>query len=134
VVALIDLDGFADLNDRVGRAEGDEVLRSFAAMLVRAARPGDIACRLGDDGFAVVSTEMDIPGSLAVLDEIRRVWQASAPHPVTFSVGLAAVADGGATAALLAAERALGRAKALGRDRTEMATTTGQDPRFDLDR
>jgi diguanylate cyclase (GGDEF)-like protein len=53
-VLLADLNGFKEVNDTLGHAAGDQLLREFAAMLRRAVLGGDVVGRLGGDEFAVV--------------------------------------------------------------------------------
>jgi diguanylate cyclase (GGDEF)-like protein len=56
-VLLMDLDGLKQINDRMGHAAGDLVLKSFAQRLQKAIRGSDLAVRLGGDEFMVLLPE-----------------------------------------------------------------------------
>jgi diguanylate cyclase (GGDEF)-like protein len=124
---LFDLDHFKMINDRFGHAVGDRALHLFAATAKASTRATDILGRLGGEEFVAL-----LPGTLAnakiVAERVRKAFAAAgvsvAGHDLnaTVSVGAAAGAPGTDIVALLAAaDVALYRAKASGRDRVELA-------------
>ncbi|GAA2578502.1 hypothetical protein GCM10010435_63620 [Winogradskya consettensis] len=58
---LIDLNHFKEVNDTLGHAAGDDVLREVARRLEHAAQPGDLVARLGGDEFAVLLAHLPTP-------------------------------------------------------------------------
>ena len=66
-VLICNLDGFKTVNDGLGQAAGDQVLREVAARLDQIVRPGDTLARLGADEFAVVVEDSSDPGGAQAL-------------------------------------------------------------------
>jgi diguanylate cyclase (GGDEF)-like protein len=85
-VLCMDLDGFKDVNDRLGHAAGDEVLREIAQRLSQAIRLGDTLARLGGDEFAMV---MGSGGAEAAAVLARRIAE-SVARPVVLASGASA--------------------------------------------
>jgi diguanylate cyclase (GGDEF)-like protein len=119
-VAMIDLDHFKELNDSLGHAAGDDLLRDFAAELTRSLREGDAAARLGGDEFLLV-----LRGAGANAEPtLRRLadrWRTSG-SAMTFSAGVAVFDNGRSHHPLEEADAALYRAKRAGRNRVTVAT------------
>ncbi len=119
---LCDLNGFKDVNDSLGHAAGDEVLRQLAGRLQSAVGPLDTVARLGGDEFAICivgrETEIDV---LGVADEIVRCMRPPFPVAdlqVTLSTSIGVVVSprhGDDTSTLMRhADIAMYRAKARG--------------------
>jgi diguanylate cyclase (GGDEF)-like protein len=128
-LVLGDVDHFKAYNDACGHPAGDDVLRQVAAALAGSARRAtDLPARYGGEEFALLMGDTTASGGLALAHEVLHALRARGiPHPrssaaahVTLSLGVAArvPADGLEPAELLrAADAALYRAKAEGRDR-----------------
>lgn len=126
-VALTDIDNFKAINDRYGHPAGDVVLKRVAEALRREVREYDAVGRYGGEEFLFVLPGCDGETGLVAAERIRArvaattaVWE-GVELPVTVSVGLAWAAPGtGKVADLIAAaDGALYRAKAGGRNRVE---------------
>ena len=127
-VAVFDLDHFKRVNDTHGHAAGDSVLRSFARIARASVREGDMVARLGGEEFGVLLAGSGREQARLVCDRIRTALAASVLRigdtaiVVTASAGVAAITGGSSSAAGLdAADMALYRAKAGGRDRLGLA-------------
>jgi len=130
-VMAFDVDRFKQVNDDFGHAVGDSVLAAVAQALKRGVREVDVVGRVGGEEFVVVAPETPGREALAVAERLRRAVGervVTTPHGnevrVTVSCGMATLSDVHARSPdelLGYADAALYRAKALGRDRTEVA-------------
>ncbi|MDQ3368619.1 MAG: sensor domain-containing diguanylate cyclase [Myxococcota bacterium] len=122
-LALIDIDFFKKINDRLGHLAGDAVLRDFSQHLEHRLREADLVGRYGGEEFVIVLRGATLEAARRVLEQVRsalgdRPAQGELPR-YTFSAGLAALGpDGGTPTDLLAkADERLYEAKRGGRDR-----------------
>jgi diguanylate cyclase (GGDEF)-like protein len=126
---VFDLDWFKAINDSHGHSMGDRVLRLFAQTLSANLPRDSIAGRLGGEEFAAIVGGPDQETAMAAAERVRESFAATAhvvdgvPIAATVSIGLAHADDGPADIEALCerADKALYRAKALGRNRVERA-------------
>ncbi|MDO6386936.1 diguanylate cyclase [Uliginosibacterium sp. 31-12] len=131
-LAIVDIDYFKPFNDFYGHQAGDACLRQIALCIEESARrPGEMAARYGGEEFAVIlpNTEREEACRFGEF-LVERVRALALPHEissfgmVTVSVGVAAgkpAIDGGNNEIVAAADAALYRAKAAGRNRVMLA-------------
>jgi diguanylate cyclase (GGDEF)-like protein len=126
-VVLLDVDHFKQINDSHGHAVGDQVLRHTGDRILSALRASDSVGRYGGEEFLVLLPKADIIGGREVAERVRQLVAAtpiiaSPEVRVTISLGVAC-SDGTAVAEdmIQAADQALYRAKANGRNRVEVA-------------
>lgn len=119
-VAVFDLDGFKQLNDRHGHAAGDRALQAIAGLMRGCLRDSDVVARLGGDEFAALLLEADPDEAGRVIERLRGEVEAASlqPTPVTLSAGLALFPQHGndSEGLLHCADAALYTAKRRGRN------------------
>ena len=121
-LALIDLDRFKLLNDQLGHATGDRVLKEFAKISSACLRPTDALGRWGGEEFLALFPNTTLDAAVQILDDLRlRVAQINLPDPslrVSISAGLATAGAGAISLdeILAQADVALYKAKNSGRD------------------
>ena len=131
-VLLVDVDDFKFVNDSLGHAAGDAVLRAVAGRLRSAVRDDDMVARLGGDEFAVVVQAHDAPATAAVVAERilsslqRSVAIGGSDVEIGCSIGIATGAPQSTTAdeVVRNADIAMYMAKSRGKNCFEMFDRT----------
>ena len=128
-VVLADLDNFKEVNDRFGHEVGDLVLRAFAAAIRINVRDVDLPARYGGEEFAILLPATDADGGMQLAERLRVAAEeltldsgGAGPVPVRSSFGVASFpAEPSAASLMRAADRALYRAKAAGKNTVVVA-------------
>ncbi len=126
-LAIADLDHFKRINDTCGHLAGDGVLREAAQRMQAALRAYDAVGRYGGEEFLVVLPGLGAADAAQIAERLRQavaaepVMTSAGPVAVTLSVGVASASGSTADRLIEAADEALYRAKAAGRNRVELA-------------
>jgi len=137
---FLDIDHFKVVNDTLGHAAGDALLRSFASVLKAQVRKSDTVARFAGDEFVVLLER------IGGVDDARRIAQSIVEHArgrrgdgarmveVSTSVGIAMYVEGETSDSLLhRADDALYEAKRTGRDQVSVADHRSSDAYPDAD-
>jgi diguanylate cyclase (GGDEF)-like protein len=135
-VVMIELDHFKQINDRIGHASGDAVLRHAAALLRAQLRPEALLARFGAEEFVVLVALPVLPGASRVAERLRSAlcdspWDGLVPglQSVTASLGVSLLEPAESVERALArADEALYRAKHGGRNQVQVALTADAQP------
>jgi len=137
---MVDLDHFKFINDRYGHPLGDEVIRHTASLLRNYTRTGDSVARLGGEEFLLLLPDTSQPQARVIAEKVRRLLEET-PLPIkdgllylTASFGIAcleACVPGTYEGLYAAADKALYKAKASGRNRVEVIALGTEMGTFD---
>jgi diguanylate cyclase (GGDEF)-like protein len=136
-IALLDIDKFKVINDTYGHLVGDQVLKEIARTLNGMLRDYDVAGRFGGEEFSLLLPQTRAVDAFRIAERVRaNIAALSVIAPgetggervqVTVSIGVAALDSGSRrelAQLMAAADAALYRAKASGRDQVQMISTT----------
>lgn len=132
-VALLDIDKFKVVNDTYGHMVGDQVLKEIARTLTTMLRDYDLAGRFGGEEFSLLLPQTRAVDAIRIAERVRAniaelcIIAGGERVQVTVSIGVAALDSGShreLAELLAAADAAMYRAKAGGRDQVQMISTT----------
>lgn len=130
-VIMLDLDRFKQVNDALGHAAGDELLRSVAELCSGSLRTEDVFARYGGEEFLVVAPFTDASEAERLAQRMRQAiasasFAATGGAVVTASFGVASSSGSSLRGLIEAADMALYSAKEAGRDQVVVAGTEGR--------
>lgn len=122
---MVDVDHFKSINDRYGHAAGDKMLRHLTGIAQGTIRSGDYFSRYGGEEFCILLPSIDSEQALAVAERLRKRYEETPMRygeesiRSTISIGIADSRHTGysLTELLSSADKALYRAKQMGRNR-----------------
>ncbi len=127
-LGLLDIDRFKAFNDTYGHPAGDDALRQLGEVIMHCVRERDVACRYGGEEFVILFPATRAAEAFEAAERIRMSYEqcrraAGMPHSgATVSFGLAEYVHGERPEDLVdRADRALYKAKHIGRNRTVIA-------------
>ncbi len=122
--AMIDVDGFKNINDTLGHAAGDAVLQHIGTLIRATLRASDLPARLGGDEFIALMPETNLEGAMATAERLlgrvvtRPLTVLDQSFAPSLSIGVATAEGCNHLEELMArADRALYQAKKEGRSR-----------------
>lgn len=123
VLAILDVDDFKSVNDTLGHAAGDEVLKDVATRLARSFRESDVVARVGGDEFAILAADLTLrQAERRIGDVVARLHKgepgAERAVSVSLSCGIAEFSAGDTAKSIYdRADQAQYEAKRLGKNR-----------------
>lgn len=124
---FLDIDLFKPVNDQCGHDVGDKILQKVARLLMQLARESDTVCRWGGEEFAVLAPETGLEEAMELAERLRQAVASEVKSPlgpITISIGVAERRPRESRKQFTRrADRALYRAKELGRNRVETSVT-----------
>lgn len=132
-VLFIDLDHFKRINDTLGHAAGDAVLKAVATTLARSIRRSDVLGRVGGEEFSIFLPDTTTGAATALAEKLRgaiaglSIVVDGRPIAVTASIGVACARPGDVDMAVIQhrADQAMYLAKAAGRNRVSVLAADG---------
>ena len=131
VIAILDLDGFKQVNDQFGHQSGDEVLSIVGQRLLMASRDSDLIGRLGGDEFALLLPDVRAEDAQAFVARIRAtlcdqpICSSGAAHQIGATIGVTVLERAVSLPELLAqADQALLGGKIKSKNQTYLSAPT----------
>lgn len=127
----LDLDNFKRINDTLGHAVGDNVLKHVSACLLDSVRSSDIVCRVGGEEFIILISQTTLSSGIAIAEKVRDNLERS-PFSmennvvkITASIGIVEITPNDDFADVMKkADKLLYQAKNKGKNRVEYQVNT----------